>query len=362
MIKLKFLLKTFIILLIFESTTVQSQNYQIVDCNDPLPPSGWERTRHLFYCPDSYPDYTIIMMHRGLWTKSPENSLGAMREAIRFRNTGVNTPGYVELDIQKGINGTMYLFHDFFLDRLTTGTGRVYDSNKKAYMTYNEIKNYSLVREGKTFSGEHIPTLSEVLDIIKPSSLLVNLDKVESFLPQAIDLVIEKEMEERVITKGVWRNHKTPNDLRAFLGTYAHIDLILKIYTPIIYENNIDEVTKDIIDQWLAIDGFPGFQINYKTYNSRVFTENKFDGKNLIEYLKSKNVRVGIFSDKPDNCQGTWATATRSYNNNAATDADRRGEWEYIYEHGANFIITDGAPPLLSFLKIAGKRNTIKIN
>ena len=358
MLKFKLLLKTFIVLLIFESTEVQSQTYQKVNCNDPLPTSGWQRTRHLFYCPDSYPDFTILMMHRGIWSDVPENSLVAIQKAIDFNNASLDSAGFIELDIQKSIDGTLYLFHDFYLDRLTTGTGKVYNAQRQSFKTYDQIKGYSLKREGVVFPNEHIPTLSQALDLIKPSSLMVNLDKVETFLPEAIDLMIQKGMQERVITKDRWINNKTPDALRTSLGNYAHKELILKIYTPIIYENNINDVTKTNIDQWLAIDGFSGFQVNYKTKNSPVFTQKKFDGKNLIEYLKAHNVRVGIYNEIPDNCQGSWSPSTRSYRNNNATEEDRRGDWEYINNNGANFIISDGAAPLLSFLKIAGKRKT----
>ena len=359
MLKITLLLKIFLILFLFESVVLNGQEYKTVNCNDKLPDAGWQRVRQLFYCPTNFPDYTMVMMHRGLWTDVPENSLAAVKNAIAFSDAEPNRPGFIELDIMKGANGVLFCFHDFYLDRLTTGSGQIKDGQKNIYKTYDEIKGYNLKREGVIFENEHIPTLADALELIKQSSsLMVNLDKVEDYLPTAIDLVIKKGMQERVITKGAWAKHKTPDELLASLGSYAHKDLVLKIYTPIIYENNVedDEVTKDIIDQWLAIDGFPGFQINYKTYNSDVFTKNNFDGMNLIDYLKSRNVRIGIFSDWPDNCQGTWATATTGYSNTAATTKDRRGEWEYVNEHGANFIISDGAGPLLNFLEVAGKR------
>lgn len=60
-----------------------------------------------------------IVAHRGAWGPQPENSVGALQEAI--------TRGYqfVEIDVRESFDGTFYCLHDATLDRMTSGSGNV---------------------------------------------------------------------------------------------------------------------------------------------------------------------------------------------------------------------------------------------
>ena len=87
--------------------------------------------------------------HRGLHTNTlPENSLGAFQNAI--------DNGYpIELDVHQISDGTIVVFHDDGLARVTNKDGYVKN------LTKDVLKDYSLLGTKYT-----IPTLKEVFDLV----------------------------------------------------------------------------------------------------------------------------------------------------------------------------------------------------
>ena len=87
--------------------------------------------------------------HRGLHNLSvPENSLGAFAKAIEA--------GYaIELDVQLISDGTIVVFHDNNLSRLTSNDGNL------KILTKEDLKYLSLLD-----SDEKIPTLEETLNFV----------------------------------------------------------------------------------------------------------------------------------------------------------------------------------------------------
>lgn len=88
--------------------------------------------------------------HRGLHNETaPENSMQA------FKNAQAN--GYaIELDVQLMNDGNIAVFHDDYLDRVTTGTGAI------AHKNLLDLKKIHLHN-----SHENIPTLDRVFEEIK---------------------------------------------------------------------------------------------------------------------------------------------------------------------------------------------------
>ena len=87
--------------------------------------------------------------HRGLHSKTvPENSLLAFSKAIE--------KGYaIELDVHMLADGTIAVFHDASLARMTGNDGYI------KYLNKNDLK--ALTLKG---TKEHIPTLEEALKLI----------------------------------------------------------------------------------------------------------------------------------------------------------------------------------------------------
>ena len=93
---------------------------------------------------------TKYRAHRGLHDEaSPENSLGAYKKAVEKDYA-------IELDVRVLADGTIVCFHDEKLGRLTGRDGFITN------YTYDDIKDLTLLK-----SKEHIPTLEQVLELVK---------------------------------------------------------------------------------------------------------------------------------------------------------------------------------------------------
>jgi glycerophosphoryl diester phosphodiesterase len=71
--------------------------------------------------PAMNPPRPLVIAHRGFSGRYPENTLEAIRAAIRL---GVD---YVEIDVQETLDGKLIVFHDLRLNRLCHARGRVRD-------------------------------------------------------------------------------------------------------------------------------------------------------------------------------------------------------------------------------------------
>lgn len=87
--------------------------------------------------------------HRGASAYEPENTLRAFARAIEMGAT------LIELDVHLSRDGHLIVLHDADLSRTTLGTGRVSE------LTLDEIQRFDAGR------GEHVPTLEEVIDLVR---------------------------------------------------------------------------------------------------------------------------------------------------------------------------------------------------
>lgn len=119
--------------------------------------------------------------HRGASAYEPENTLRSFARAIEMGAT------LIELDVHLSRDGHPVVIHDADLSRTTTGTGRVSD------LTLDEIQRFDAGR------GEHVPTLTEVIDLVRgqvqlyielkgqqSSASVVATLKAKDFIDQAI--------------------------------------------------------------------------------------------------------------------------------------------------------------------------------
>lgn len=104
-----------------------------------------------------------IMGHRGAPAYEPENTLRSIRRALKM---GVAA---VEVDVQLTKDGRLVVIHDDTVDRTTNGHGAVKD------LTFAELR---ALDAGK---GEPIPSLEEVVDLVKGRAhLVVELKRPEA--------------------------------------------------------------------------------------------------------------------------------------------------------------------------------------
>ena len=106
----------------------------------------------------------MVAAHRGgalLW---PENSLLAYRNALAL---GVD---FLETDVHLTADGEVIVLHDPTLDRTTTGRGAVRD------VKLAELVGVRLRAADGVATTEHVPTLRELLDLMRPSSARLLLE------------------------------------------------------------------------------------------------------------------------------------------------------------------------------------------
>ena len=100
----------------------------------------------------------LVIAHRGDSAHRPENTLAAIVGALEL---GVSA---VEIDVQLTRDGRVVVIHDPTLDRTTSGQGAVRE------LTLAEVRAVSAgypSRFGSDWKGEHVPTLAEVLTLLR---------------------------------------------------------------------------------------------------------------------------------------------------------------------------------------------------
>lgn len=107
----------------------------------------------------------LCVAHRGFSGKAPENTRAAIQMAM-------DEPfvEWLEIDVQLTRDGVPVVIHDFSVDRTTNGRGKVKD------LTWQDIRRMDAgAWKGRQFRGEQIPSLDEVLQLVK-GRLKVNIE------------------------------------------------------------------------------------------------------------------------------------------------------------------------------------------
>lgn len=106
----------------------------------------------------------LIFAHRGACKVAPENTLPAFEAAIRVGADGV------ELDVQYSSDGSLVVIHNSALDKTSNGKGRV-TAHTLAELQKLDAGSWF----GPEFANTRIPTLDEVLDLLR-GKLLINIE------------------------------------------------------------------------------------------------------------------------------------------------------------------------------------------
>lgn len=129
-----------------------------------------------------YSNEHIVVGHRGSSGDAPENTIASFSKAID------DCADMIEADIQMSRDGQIMVIHDKTLERTTNGSGLVKD------FTLDELKKYDAGGWfDKRYEGERIPTLDELIELIKGKAYL-NIEiksKENDHTTEIIDKVIE---------------------------------------------------------------------------------------------------------------------------------------------------------------------------
>lgn len=106
-----------------------------------------------------------IIGHRGAAAYAPENTLEGIRTAA---DMGIK---WVELDVKLTKDQVPIIFHDEDLERITGSSGLIAQTN------YEDLRDLDVgLWFGDSFSGLHIPTLEEAVDVLLEHNLGLNLE------------------------------------------------------------------------------------------------------------------------------------------------------------------------------------------
>ena len=125
-----------------------------------------------------------LYAHRGFSGKYPENSPLAFRKVLEETKADG-----IESDVHISKDGVLVIMHDPTLERTSNGKGWIKDH------TYEELLSLDIGSwMSPDFAGEHIWTLGELLDFIKETGLLLNLElkNYEVFYEGLEERVIEE--------------------------------------------------------------------------------------------------------------------------------------------------------------------------
>ena len=101
---------------------------------------------------DGVMKYPRLCAHRGFNSVAPENSMPAFGAAVAL---GAEE---IEFDLWSTKDGVLVSCHDSTLDRVSNGSGKIYDH------TYAELLTLDFgVKHGEKFAGLRIPTFEEIL-------------------------------------------------------------------------------------------------------------------------------------------------------------------------------------------------------
>ena len=119
----------------------------------------------------------LIIAHRGASAYEPENTLRSVKKALEL---GADM---VEVDVRASREGHIVVVHDAVVDRTTDGKGYVKD------MTLKELKRLN------AGLGEHVPTLQEVVRLIRGKAQLVVEIKVAGIEKRVLQILKENELD-----------------------------------------------------------------------------------------------------------------------------------------------------------------------
>jgi glycerophosphoryl diester phosphodiesterase len=218
--------------------------------------------------------------HRGARGYEPENTLLGFQKAIELR------VDQIELDVHLSSDNELMVIHDETIDRTTDGKGFVNQLSLK------ELKDFRIEKD------QHIPTLSEVLELIdQKCSINIELKSYET-----ADKVVE--LIEKYVLEKKWKYNQ-------FLVSSFDWNALQQVA----FSNpqiSIGVLTATDLDQALAFAKFikarsihPYFQSLTKENTAKMqeqgfkvfpWTVNEIDD---IERIKTYNAN-GIISDFPD--------------------------------------------------------------
>ena len=229
-----------------------------------------------------------VIAHRGASGYAPENTLVAFKKAL---DMGAKA---VEFDVQMTQDGQLVVIHDYTLDRTTSGSGMIMDTD------YEDIKEFDAGSWFATeYRGERVPLLKNVLQLF-PADVEINIE-IKKFLlderkleEDIYGLVKEMNMMDQVVFSSF--DHHCLKNLRNYSDTRIGILISSSMIEPLTYMKSQQLVSHSINQKVAFIDK----ELVEDDHNNQIkvlsYTVND---RKIAEYFETIGVD-GIFSNYPD--------------------------------------------------------------
>ena len=254
----------------------------------------------------------IVVAHRADWRNFPENSLEAIQSSIEM---GVDM---LEIDVQRTKDGVLILMHDHNLDRTTTGTGNIADTN------WEDIAKLNLKDHQGNVTAYKVPKLEDALLACK-DRIMNNLDKADRYFDEVFEMLERTGTTNLIVMKG----GQPAAEVKAKFGKY----LEKVIYMPVV---NIDKPESEQAIYDFLNDLKPvAFELCWNNPESQVPAkmEKALQGKSLIWY----------------NTLWDWLCA--GHNDDKAVD-DPDGTYGFMIDTlGARILQTDRPQMMIEYLR-----------
>jgi glycerophosphoryl diester phosphodiesterase len=237
-----------------------------------------------------------IYGHRGSMGITPENTLLGFRHALDLGVEGI------ELDVQLTKDGEVVVIHDETIDRTTDGSGYIKDYNLlelKQFSAGIKFSNLELF-DKDVWEKERIPTLEEVLELVVPYQIELNIELKTDIFPY-------NGIEEKVLSvvkhfdyadKVIYSSFHLPSILKVKkIEPSAKIAWLLHtgISRPNEYVHSLELEGLHLHKDLILNNG--NFDQSFDEYSVRVWTVNN---EKEIEQLLAMNNIDAIITDFPE--------------------------------------------------------------
>ncbi len=219
-----------------------------------------------------------LIAHRGASSVAPENTLSSIKEALQ------SPADFIEIDIHQTTDGEVVVMHDASVDRTTNGKGEI------AELTLAEIKKLDAGSWfDSTYTNEQVPTLEEVLKLVKGrKKLLIEVKKGDNFYLGIEDktiALIQKYQAQNwcilqsfydEILQNIWKNEYPVASHKLIIGKIP--------WLPVYFDHTI---------RWGSFD---------KYYRASAINLNQyFASKSIIRHIHTNGFKTYIWTvDKPN--------------------------------------------------------------
>ncbi len=232
-----------------------------------------------------------VIAHRGASAYAPENTLASMRKA---HSMGAQ---WVEFDVMLTADGEAIIMHDDTLRRTTNG--------KKRLVAETDYKDIAQLDAGswfgKQYAQEPVPTLQELLSLLKKLNMHINLE-----IKPTLGKEVETAEKSIAILNQIWPVLERP----PMISTQSEICLkVVHQIAPELCLGTVIHEWNEPWQQWLTDYGCQSVSVNHLILSPEKVIELKKYVKYVLAYTVNEPWRAhelfewgvdSVFSDKPD--------------------------------------------------------------